>query len=137
MKPFSVRLEDSLTRYLEREHRLTGVPKGSLLQDLATEAMRCRRFPGIAFKGSPRHRRPFLLGAGVDLWQVVAARGHYDTVEEMATSTGLGEDKIQIALAYCAQYSEEIDREIRENEPSAEEFLDRYPTFSVDQPRTG
>jgi len=49
--PFSIRLSKGLDAAVADEARRTKRSKGAVLESLADEAMRLRRFPGIAFRG--------------------------------------------------------------------------------------
>lgn len=55
--PFSVRLSTALDSAVTEEARRTKRSKGAVLEALAEEAMRARRFPGIAFRGDDWDRR--------------------------------------------------------------------------------
>jgi hypothetical protein len=73
-KPFTVRLSLDTQEWLQQEARRTHLPKGTLLEALAGEGVRMRRFPGIAFRGFERDRRAWVVGTGLDVWEVV--EGH-------------------------------------------------------------
>jgi hypothetical protein len=55
-KPFTIRLSEEVGSWLERENRRTRLPKSTLLEILAEESIRTRRFTGIGFRG-PEHSR--------------------------------------------------------------------------------
>ena len=61
-KPFTIRLSKELGGWLERENRRTRLPKSALLEALAEESIRPRRFPGIGFRGPEHSRRLLHLG---------------------------------------------------------------------------
>ncbi|MDQ5819639.1 MAG: hypothetical protein M3334_14915 [Actinomycetota bacterium] len=42
-----------------------------MLEDLAEESIRARRFPGIGFRGSEHSRRAWVIGTGFDVWEIV------------------------------------------------------------------
>src|SRR6202020_622483 len=126
--PLSMRLSDETDRLVSDEAKRTRRTKGAVVEALAEEALRTRRFPGIAFRGSDWNRRPWVIGTALDVWEIVAAGRSYGTGGEMAAATDLTEPQIRVALAYYAEFTEEIDAAIAENERSLPEFQRQYPT---------
>jgi hypothetical protein len=61
-KPFTIRLSEEVGAWLERENRRTRLPKSALLEILAEESIRTRRFPGIGFRGPEHARRAWVIG---------------------------------------------------------------------------
>lgn len=129
--PFSMRLSDVTDQLVSEEARRTRRTKGAVVEGLAEEALRTRRFPGIAFRGSDWNRRPWVIGTALDVWEIVAAARAYGTPGEMAAATDLSEPQIRVALAYYAEFVEEIDAAIGENERSLAEFQRQYPTVDT------
>jgi uncharacterized protein (DUF433 family) len=129
--PFSMRLSDTTDRLVNEEARRTRRTKGAVVEGLAEEALRTRRFPGIAFRGSDWNRRPWVMGTALDVWEIAAASRSYDTPSAMAAVTDLTEPQIRVALAYYAEFTEEIDAAIAENERSLAEFQRQYPTVET------
>ena len=129
--PFSMRLSDVTDQLVSEEARRTRRTKGAVVEGLAEEALRTRRFPGIAFRGSDWNRRPWVIGTALDVWEIVATARAYGTPWEMAAATDLTEPQIRVALAYYAEFAEEIDAAIAENERSLAEFQRQYPTVDT------
>ena len=129
--PFSMRLSDVTDQLVSAEAKRTRRTKGAVVEGLAEEALRTRRFPGIAFRGSDWNRRPWVIGTALDVWEIVAAARAYDTPSEMAATTDMTESQIRVALAYYAEFAEEIDAAIAENERSLAEFQRQYPTIDT------
>ena len=129
--PFSMRLSDVTDQLVSEEAKRTRRTKGAVVEALAEEALRTRRFPGIAFRGSDWDRRPWVIGTALDVWEIVAAARAYRTPGEMAAATDLTEPQIRVALAYYAEFAEEIDAAIAENERSLAEFQRQYPTIDT------
>ena len=129
--PFSMRLSDVTDQLVSEEARRTRRTKGAVVEGLAEEALRTRRFPGIAFRGSDWNRRPWVIGTALDIWEIVWAARAYGTAGEMAAATDLTEPQIRVALAYYAEFAEEIDAAIAENERSLAEFQRQYPTVDT------
>jgi uncharacterized protein (DUF433 family) len=130
-QPFSLRLAPELERFVSEEARRTRRSKGAVVESLADEAMRCRRFPGIAFRGSDWDRRAWVVGTALDVWEIVEAFQDFGTVEAMVAGSDLSERPIRLALAYYAEYPEEIDAAVRENRRPLEELRRMYPTIGV------
>jgi hypothetical protein len=72
-----------------------------------------------------------VIGTALDIWEIVAAASAYGTAGEMAAATDLTEPQIRVALAYYAEFTEEIDAAIAENERPLPEFQRQYPTIDT------
>jgi hypothetical protein len=70
-RPLSIRLGRDFEELLELEAKRAGIPKTRMLERLADEALRMRRFPGIVFRGPEHRRRASVAGTGMDVWEVV------------------------------------------------------------------
>ena len=44
--------------------------KSSLVEELAEKGAKVRRFPGIAFRGEGPYRDPWIVGTGLDVWEL-------------------------------------------------------------------
>lgn len=120
-KPFTIRLSEEVEGWLEREKVRTRLPKGVLLETLAEEAIRTRRFAGIGFRGAERSRRAWVIGTGLDVWEVVELyRGKGR--ERVLSEHNVSERQLDLALAYYAAYPREIDEALEENARNAEEW---------------
>lgn len=129
--PFSMRLSDVTDRLVSEEARRTRRTKGAVVEALAVEALRTRRFPGIAFRGNDWNRRAWVIGTALDVWEIVAASRSYDTSSQMATATDLAEPQIRLALAYYSEFPDEIDAVIAENDRPLAELQRQYPTIDT------
>lgn len=129
--PFSMRLSDVTDRLVSEEAKRTRRTKGAVVQALAEEALRSRRFPGIAFRGSDWNRRPWVIGTALDVWEIVAASRSYETPSETAAATDLTEPQIRLALAYCVEFPGEVDAAIAENERPLADLQRQYPTIDT------
>ncbi len=129
--PFSMRLSDVTDQLVSEEARRTRRTKGAVVEGLAEEALRTRRFPGIAFRGSDWNRRPWVIGTALDVWEIVAAARSYGTSGEMAAATDLTEPQIRLSLAYYAEFADEIDATIADNERPLAELQRQYPTIDT------
>src|SRR5215210_8068416 len=94
--------------WLERENRRTKLPKSALLEALAEESIRTRRFPGIGFRGAEHARRARVIGTGLDVWEVVElyeGKGR----ERLLSEHNVSERHLDLALAYREAHLREID----------------------------
>jgi hypothetical protein len=129
--PFSMRLSRVTDELVTQEARRTRRSKGAVVASLAEEALRTRRFPGIAFRGADWNRRPWVIGTALDVWEIVAASRDFDSAGEMAARSGLSDAHISLALAYHREFPEEIDDAIADNSRSLEQLQREFPTFET------
>jgi uncharacterized protein (DUF433 family) len=113
------------------EARRTRRSKGAVIEALADEGMRCRRFPGIAFRGSVCDRRAWVVGTSLDVWEIVDAYQSYRAVEPMVAESDLTERQIKLSLAYYGEYRDEVDAAVDENRRPLGELHRAYPTVDV------
>ena len=76
---------------------------------LAEEAERCRKYPGISFRGPDGRRRAWVIGSPFDAWEIV--QGWQDLGKDEANTRdqlGLSAKQLQLALAYYREFGEEI-----------------------------
>jgi len=129
--PFSVRFTTSTDRIVEAEARRTRRSKSAVVEALTEEAVRTRRFPGIAFRGDDARRRPWLIGTGVDIWETVQMLEDFGSLERLVENTQLSERQVRLALAYRDAYPEEIAAGIAENRRTTAEWHELYPFIEL------
>jgi len=125
--PVSVRISKSLQALIDQEARRTGRSRSAVLEALADEALRTRMFPGIAFRGADWERRAWVIGTGLDVWQIVDAYRDIGSVERMADEGAANGRQIRLALAYYERFREEIETAIAANRRSLAQLRDEYP----------
>lgn len=130
-EPFSMRLSRTTDELITLEAKRTRRSKGAVVESLAEEALRTRRFPGIAFRGTDWNRRPWVIGTALDVWEIVAATRDFDSARQAAKKTDVSESHIRLALAYYEAFPEEIDQAIAENSRSLEDLRREYPTIDT------
>ena len=124
--PMSVRFSRSeVAERLKAEAAVRNTSVSSLAEQLIDQGLRTRRHPLVAFRDGPTGWRAALVG-GPDVWEVVAGIVGGDIpvterVERAIELLGLRPTQVQAALAYYAEYAEEIDAEIEANTVAAEE----------------
>jgi uncharacterized protein (DUF433 family) len=126
-EPFSIRLTLATQELVEHEARRTKRSKGAIVEALAEEAARMRRFPGIAFRGDDAAREPWVVGTGLDVWEIVQMLDDFGSAERLCAETHLQPQHVRLASAYYASYPEEIDAAVAENRLPAEELRRLYP----------
>jgi hypothetical protein len=126
-EPFSVRLSRTTDLAVEAEARRVRRSKGAVVESLAEEAMRARRFPGIAFRGDDAERRPWVIGSGLDVWEICQMSDEFTEVAEIVAATQLTEPQVHLALAYRRAFPDEIAAAIEENTRGVEDWQRLYP----------
>jgi len=135
-KPFTIRLSEEVGGWLERENRRTKLPKGALLEALAEESIRTRRFPGLGFRGPEHSRRAWVIGTGLDVWEVVElyeGKGR----ERLLSEHNVSERQLGLALSYYESYPREIDEATEENARDPEEWREISPSVIPTPPAHG
>jgi len=126
-EPFSVRFTLSTDRIVEEEARRTRRSKSAVVEALTEEAVRTRRFPGIAFRGDDHRRRPWVVGSGLDVWEIIHMLEDFGSIPRLVKETQLNERQVRLALAYRDAYPEQIAGAIAENRRAVDDWLELYP----------
>jgi hypothetical protein len=126
-EPFSVRFTASTDRTVTEEPRRTRRSKSAVVEALTEEAVRTRRFPGIAFRGDDASRRPWLIGTGLDIWEIAQMFEDFGSLERLIDNAQLSERQVRLALAYRDAYPDEIAAAVAENRRSTAEWDELYP----------
>lgn len=133
----TVRLSRAAMESFKDLARRTSRSLGSMIGEMAEEALRTRQHPGIVFAGPVGDRRARLEG-GPDVWEVVAVHrgGGEDKARTLRVLSHLMPGQLDVALQYRRAHSEEIDRLIAENERPIEEWQRLYPHLAPGPPTT-
>jgi uncharacterized protein (DUF433 family) len=126
-EPFSVRFTRPTDRMVEEEARRTRRSKSAIVESLTDEAIRMRRFAGIGFRGEDAARRPWVIGSGLDIWEIIQMLADFGSIERLADETQLTERQVRLATAYRDNYPEEIAQAIAQNRRTAAEWHELYP----------
>ena len=129
-KPFTLRLSERTESWIEEEARRTKRSKGALLESLAEEAIRMRRFPGVVFRGPEHDRRAWVVGTALDVWEIVEAYKEIG-LERLLEEGEIPERQVRLALRYYEEHPEEIDQAIAENRRPLEYWRERYPGLLI------
>jgi uncharacterized protein (DUF433 family) len=130
-EPFSVRFTGPTDRMVEEEARRTRRSKSAIVESLTDEAIRMRRFAGIGFRGEDAARRPWVIGSGLDIWEIVQMLDDFGAIDTLAEETQLSESQIRLALAYRDSYPDEIADAIAQNRRTPAEWHELYPFIQV------
>jgi uncharacterized protein (DUF433 family) len=126
-EPFSVRLTASTDRTVEEEARRTRRSKSAVVEALTEEAVRTRRFPGLGFRGDDALRRAWVIGSGLDVWEIIHMLEDFGSVQKLVKASQLNERQVRLALAYRDAYPVEIADAIAANRRPAQEWQDIHP----------
>ena len=130
--PISFRPSKGLDDRLETMRKRTGLPKGRLVELLADEAERSRRYPGVAFRGPDGRRRAWLIGSPFDVWEVIQAWQDFEEDEERTREQlHLSPQQLRLALAYFGEFGEEIESALVLARRSVDELESAYPFFEI------
>lgn len=130
--PISFRPSRSLDERLESMRRRTGMPKGRLVELLADEAERSRRYPGLAFRGPDGRRRAWLIGSPFDVWEVIQAWQDLEQDEERTREQlHLSPQQLRLALAYFREFSEEVEAALTLAGRTIGELESAYPFLEI------
>lgn len=129
-QPLSLRLSERSFAYVKEEAARTGRSRSRVVESLTEEAMRMRVLPGIAFRGEGP-RRAWVIGTGLDVWEIVEALQDFGSIERLVAGSDLDERAARVAAAYHERFPEEVDAMIERNRRTLEEMRERYPTFDV------
>lgn len=135
-QPFSIRLHAEDDRFVAEESRRLRRPRGSLVEEYASESIRSRRYPGIGFRGDDYRRRAWVIGTGLDVWEIVALMRDFADERALREEYGLAPGQIRIALAYSNEFSDEIEDLIARGRRSEQELSLRYPFIETHQEAT-
>ena len=130
-QPFSVRLEEETERVVEAEARRTRRTKSAVVEAFTEETARTRRFPGIAFRGDDAQRRAWVIGSGLDVWEIVQMLEDFASAEVLVADTQLSLGQIRLALAYRDVYPVEIAEAIVDNRRPIGDVTILFPFISV------
>ena len=130
-QPFSVRLEEETEKLVEAEARRTRRSKSAVVEALTEEAARARRFPGIAFRGDDARRRAWVIGSGLDVWEIAQMVEDFGSTQELVAQTHLTPAQARLALAYRGAYPAEVDDAIADNRRPLDELRALFPFIEV------
>lgn len=127
-QPFSIRFTKEADHYVDEEARRTGRSKSAVVEDLALEAAKARRFPGVTFQGDWPDRQPVISDTGFDVWQLCETIDNYASVAKVVADFPLvTELHCRLARSYRDAYPDEIESAIVRNSRSRDELQALFP----------
>jgi uncharacterized protein (DUF433 family) len=130
-QPFNVRLQEQTEKLVEAEARRTRRTKSAVVEAFTEETARTRRFPGIAFRGDDARRRPWVIGSGLDVWEIVQMLEDFGSQEKLVADTPLAPAQVRLAVAYRDAYPDEIDDAIADNRRPIDDVAALFPFIDV------
>lgn len=130
-QPFSIRLSANTERLIDSEAKRLRRSKSAIVEAFTEETARTRRFPGVAFRGDDARRRAWVVGSGLDVWEIVQMAEDLETLDQLLADTHLDERQVRLALAYRKEFPEEIDEFVAENRRPVDELRSLYPFVEV------
>lgn len=130
-QPFSVRLQQETERLVEAEARQTRRTKSAVVEAFTEETARTRRFPGLAFRGEDARRRAWVIGSGLDAWEIIHMLEDFGSLEALLADTPLNAGQVRLALAYREAYPDEIDDAIAHNRRPLADVGALFPFVAV------
>jgi hypothetical protein len=125
--PLSLRLNDNALQCLFFEASLEGIPPRTLAQRLIDEGLRMQRHPRVGFMNGATGRRAYLLGTGVDIWELIdILKACGGDVDEAMEYTGRSRPDMDAAIAYYGAYPDEIDARVEANRIAGERGKAEY-----------
>jgi hypothetical protein len=125
--PFSIRLSRATDQLVAAEARRTRRSKSAVVQAFTEETARTRRFPGVGFRGDDASRRAWVIGTGLDVWEIIQMLDDFGSVRALMGATHLTESQVRLAQAYAEEYPEEIGEAVEQNRQPVDELQSLYP----------
>lgn len=130
-QPFNVRLEEETEQLVAAEARRTRRSKSAVVEAFTEESARTRRFPGIAFRGDDTRRRAWVIGTGLDVWEIVQMLEDFGSPETFVADTELTRAQVRLAVAYGSAYPAEIQQAIADNRRPVDDLRTLFPFIEV------
>jgi uncharacterized protein (DUF433 family) len=130
-QPFNVRLQEETERLIEAEARRTRRTKSAVVEAFTEETARTRRFPGIAFRGDDAQRRPWVIGSGLDVWEIIQMLEDFGSPEALVAESQVVLAQVRLAMAYRDSYPDEIAEAIVENKRPITDVAVLFPFIAV------
>ncbi len=125
--PTNVRFPDAVDQRLADYARQTGAKKSTVVVSAVREWLRMQAHPGVVFVATVTGERRAALSVGPQVWTVAEAWLQHDkadrTAAVVADALGLSAADVETALAYWADYQDEIDDLISRHHASQDEAL--------------
>lgn len=125
--PTNVRFPEQVDQSLSAYARQSGAKKSTVVVGAVREWLRMEAHPGIVFVTTITGERRAALAVGPQAWTVAEAWLQHDkherTTAVVADMLGLSVSDVETALAYWADFREEIDEVLERHQTSQDEAL--------------
>ena len=125
--PTNVRFPEPIDKRLADYARSIGAKKSTVVVEALQEWLRMQAHPGILFVKTVAGERRAALAAGPQVWTVAEAWQQHSSRQrspaKVAAALGLAVRDVETALAYWAEYRDEIDDLIDRHHASQDEAL--------------
>jgi hypothetical protein len=125
--PTNVRFPDQVDQSLADYARRSGAKKSTVVVGAVREWLRMQAYPGIVFVTTLTGERRAALAVGPQVWTVAESWLQHDkderTAAVVADALGLSVVDIETALAYWADYRDEIDELVERHHASQDAAL--------------
>lgn len=125
--PTNVRFPEAVDERLADYARQAGAKKSTVVVSAVREWLRMQAHPGVIFVAAITGERRAALSAGPQVWMVAEAWLQHDkddrTTAVVADALGLSAVDVETALAYWADYQDEIDDLISRHHASQDDAL--------------
>lgn len=125
--PTNVRFPDPVDRSLSNYARRTGSKKSTIVIGAVREWLRMQAHPGVVFVTTVDGERRAALAVGPQVWTVAESWLQHDvgdrTPAQVADTLGLTVIDVETALAYWAEYRDEIDTVISRHHSAQDDAL--------------
>jgi hypothetical protein len=125
--PTNVRFPEAVDKGLADYARQAGAKKSTVVVSAVREWLRMQAHPGVVFVATIGGDRRAALSAGPQVWTVAEAWLQHDRGERIAAvvaeALGLTPADVENALAYWADFPDEIDDLISRHRSSQDEAL--------------
>lgn len=125
--PTNVRFPEAVDKGLADYARQTGAKKSTVVVSAVREWLRMQSHPGVIFVATVGGERRAALSVGPQVWTVAEAWLQHEKDERdpavVADALGLTAVDVENALAYWADYQDEIDDLISRHRASQDEAL--------------
>lgn len=124
----SFRLSSRTLELLEERAAAHDLSRNAMADQLLGEAVRTENHPLIRFRsGGSGRRRPALTGTRLYVHDVISTlRGENGSVEAAASYLGISEASVRAALAYYADFRDEVEGDLEAAEVLAGEERARW-----------
>jgi hypothetical protein len=125
--PTNVRFPDPVDQRLSDYARRFGVKKSTVVIGALREWLRMEAHPGIVFVKTVTGERRAALTAGPQVWTIAESWQQHPARQRnataVATTLGLSERDVETALAYWAEYRDEIDHLLHQHQVDQDDAL--------------